>query len=60
LKNSTAGAPDISGFARIIAALEHNLAELDQLGVHIAAAHLDSAIQHLRIEQARLSAGHSA
>jgi hypothetical protein len=60
LKNYNAGSPENAGFARIIASLEHHLAELDQLGVHIAAAYLDSAIQHLRTEQARLAAGNSA
>ncbi len=33
----------------IIAALEKQLARLDDLGAHIAAAHLDAAIQHLRM-----------
>ncbi|WFL76987.1 hypothetical protein P7228_13460 [Altererythrobacter arenosus] len=35
--------------APIIAALESHLAQLDELGAHIAAAYLDAAIQHLRV-----------
>lgn len=36
----------------VLAALEQQLAILDHLGAHIAAAHLDSAIQQLRRERA--------
>jgi hypothetical protein len=37
----------------IIAKLEKQLAALDRMGTHIGAAHLDAAIQHLRLEQTR-------
>ncbi|MEM8725360.1 MAG: hypothetical protein AAGE86_07550 [Pseudomonadota bacterium] len=37
--------------APILAVLEGQLAQLDRLGAGIAAAHLDAAIQQLRIDQ---------
>jgi hypothetical protein len=37
----------------ILAALEQQLAALDALGSHIAAAHVDAAIQQLRTDLAR-------
>jgi hypothetical protein len=37
----------------VIAALERELAILDEIGAHIAAAYLDAAIDQLRREQAR-------
>lgn len=36
----------------ILCVLEQQLANLDALGAHIAAAHLDAAIQQLRAESA--------
>jgi len=53
LDNINAAAPDKSGLPEVIAALEQQLATLDRLGVHLAAAHLDAAIQQLRQDQAR-------
>lgn len=52
----TAPAPDRSGLPRVIAALEDQLAELDRMNLHIGAAHVDAAIQQLRLEQARAEA----
>ncbi|MBU2588742.1 MAG: hypothetical protein KJ872_11585 [Alphaproteobacteria bacterium] len=37
----------------IITILENQLAALDRMGAHIGAAHLDAAIQHLRLAQTR-------
>lgn len=37
----------------ILASLEQQLAALDHIGAHIAAAHCDAAIQQLRLDQAR-------
>lgn len=45
--------PDNSGTAAILAELEKQLEALDRLGLHIAAAHLDAAIQQLRTDIAR-------
>jgi len=53
LDNLTAPAPDRSGLPRVIAELEHQLAELDRMNLHIGAAHVDAAIQQLRLDQAR-------
>ena len=53
MDNLTAPAPDRSGLPRVIAALEHQLAELDRMNLHIGAAHVDAAIQQLRLDQAR-------
>jgi len=41
-------------FAPIVATLENHVAELDQLGAHIAAAYLDAAIHRLRFEDVQL------
>jgi hypothetical protein len=45
--------PRDHGVTAILAALEDQLAALDQTGAWIAAAHLDCAIQQLRLDQAR-------
>lgn len=37
----------------ILAALEQQLAALDRIGAHIAAAHVDAAIHQLRADLAR-------
>lgn len=36
---------------KIVETLERELQELDRIGAHIAAAHLDAAIQQLRNRQ---------
>lgn len=46
-------AADLTGLPIVIAALEDQLTALDRMRLHIGAAHVDAAIQHLRIEQAR-------
>jgi hypothetical protein len=48
LHNPDPTAPDVPGAAAILAALEQQLAALDRIGAHIAAAHCDAAIQQLR------------
>ncbi|MEE4317922.1 MAG: hypothetical protein V2I74_13165 [Erythrobacter sp.] len=53
MENDTSPAADLSGLPRIIATLEQQLVELDRLRLHIGAAHLDAAIEQLRLEQAR-------
>ena len=45
--------PEASGVQAILASLEQQLAALDHIGAHIAAAHCDAAIQQLRLDQAR-------
>ena len=40
----------------VLAVLERQLAKLDQMGAGISAAHLDAAIEHLRIDLARSAA----
>jgi NADPH-dependent ferric siderophore reductase len=57
LENTITTAPDESGLPAIIATLEQQLAALDAIGAHIGAAHLDAAIQQLRLDQARIAAG---
>jgi hypothetical protein len=57
LENIITTAPDYSGLPAIIATLEQQLAALDAIGAHIGAAHLDAAIQQLRLDQARIAAG---
>jgi hypothetical protein len=52
LENTTTSEPDYSGLPAIIAALEQQLAALDAIGAHIGAAHVDAAIEHLRLELA--------
>ncbi|WDA40592.1 hypothetical protein [Erythrobacter sp. BLCC-B19] len=54
MENHATGAPSTSGVQTIIAALEIQLAALDAMKSFVAAAHVDAAIQHLRLEQARL------
>jgi hypothetical protein len=53
LENQLAGAPCGTDAHHIIAVLEQQLAALDKRGAHIAAAHLDAAIQQLRLDCAR-------
>lgn len=53
MENTPSPAPDISGLPAIIATLEQQLAALDAIGAHIGAAHVDAAIEHLRLELAR-------
>jgi hypothetical protein len=53
LENLSPTAPCDSGANAILAALEQQLAALDALGAHIAAAHVDAAIQQLRRDLAR-------
>jgi hypothetical protein len=48
VENLELTAPDVP---RVLAALEQELANLDRMGAHIAAAHLDAAIQQLRLDQ---------
>jgi hypothetical protein len=48
VENLDSTAPDAP---RVLAALELELANLDMLGARIAAAHLDAAIQQLRLDQ---------
>lgn len=43
-----------TGVQDILIVLEAQLAALDRMGAHIAGAHLDAAIQQLRIDQARI------
>jgi len=45
--------PELPSAIEVLAELEKQLAALDCLGHHLAAAHLDSAIQRLRVEIAR-------
>ena len=40
-------------YAPILTTLERQLSELDRMGSMIAAAHLDAAIQQVRLDQAR-------
>jgi hypothetical protein len=53
LDHASSPAPETSGLATIIATLEQQLTALDRIGAHIAAAHLDAAIQQLRLDVAR-------
>lgn len=53
LENLTSSVPCDNGLHAIMAALEQQLAALDCAGAHIAAAHVDAAIQQLRLDQAR-------
>jgi hypothetical protein len=46
-------APGHKGAQAILAALEQQLAALDAIGAHIAAAHVDAAIQQLRADCTR-------
>jgi hypothetical protein len=53
LENLPTAAPSDTAVPCILAALEEQLAALDRIGARIAAAHLDAAIQQLRIDQSR-------
>lgn len=53
LQNLTSAEPRDTGTHIILAALELQLAALDKIGAHIAAAHVDAAIQQLRLDQMR-------
>jgi hypothetical protein len=53
LENLSSGTPCDTDAHHIIAALEQQLAALDRRGAHIAAAHLDAAIQQFRLDCAR-------
>ncbi|WP_172449789.1 hypothetical protein [Porphyrobacter sp. HT-58-2] len=53
MENRSSGAPDNSGGQHVLMLLEQQLLALDKLGAHIAAAHLDAAIQQLRLDLAR-------
>lgn len=52
LENPDATPPCDTGVNAILAVLEEQLSALDAIGAHIAAAHLDAAIQQLRLDQA--------
>lgn len=57
-KKLVAGGKRLAGsqgdaFAPIVEALETQIMQLDALGAHIAAAHLDAAIHQLRFEDLR-------
>jgi hypothetical protein len=55
LENPTKKRLGDPGIQTIVTALEHHLAALDSFGAHIAAAHVDAAIQQLRADLARQS-----
>jgi len=57
VKTDQTALPDHPALPQIIAKLEKQLVALDRMGAHIGAAHLDAAIQHLRLEQTRRSSG---
>lgn len=48
--NHNHAVPDTSDAQAILIALEEQLAALDSIGSHVAAAHLDAAIQRLRTD----------
>jgi hypothetical protein len=52
LENQSNATPSDHGVANILAALEEQLGALERIGAHIAAAHLDAAIQQLRLKNA--------
>jgi hypothetical protein len=52
LENLPTPTPGDYGVGTILATLEQQLEALDRIGAHIAAAHLDAAIQHLRLTAA--------
>lgn len=52
MDNHSSDALGDNGVGSILAALEEQLAALDRIGAYIAAAHLDAAIQQLRVTQA--------
>lgn len=53
LENRISAPPCDPGVPAILATLETQLVALDRIGAHIAAAHLDAAIQQLRLDRAR-------
>lgn len=53
MENLSPAAPGNIGLHHVLAVLEQQLALLDHLGLHIAAAHLDAAIHQLRLDQAQ-------
>lgn len=53
MENLTSTEPCANSVHVIVAVLKQQLAALDKIGAHIAAAHLDAAIQQLRLDQAR-------
>ncbi len=53
MENLSPSAPASPGVAAVLSSLERELVNLDRFGAHIAAAHLDAAIQQLRLDQAR-------
>jgi hypothetical protein len=53
LENNLLAEPRDTGLLFILAALEHQLEALDLAGAHIAAAHVDAAIQQLRLDLTR-------
>ena len=53
VENFTPTAPGDARVPAVLAALERELAVLDQIGAHIAAAYLDAAITQLRRDQVR-------
>jgi riboflavin synthase alpha subunit len=55
LENLSATRPGDPDIQTIVAELEQQLEALDRLGAHIAAAHVDAAVQQLRVEMARQS-----
>ncbi len=57
LENRSPTVAHNSGARAVLAALEEHLAALDGLGAHIAAAHVDAAIQQLRRDLAQRGNG---
>lgn len=53
VENLTPTAPGDARVPAVLAALERELAVLDQIGAHIAAAYLDAAITQLRRDLVR-------
>lgn len=53
VENCTPTAPGLARVPAVIAALERELAILDEIGAHIAGAYLDAAIDQLRRGQAQ-------
>ena len=53
MENLTPTAPGDARVPAVLASLERELAVLDQIGAHIAAAYLDAAITQLRRDQVR-------
>ncbi len=53
VENPSSTVPGDARVPAVLAALERELAVLDQIGAHIAAAYLDAAITQLRRDQVR-------